>query len=146
MSRGLEYIRDISCLILENYSDKEPLTEEQKLSKNCFLDYCKYIAKELDRLEQIDNANPSEALECLEKLELLTCDFEWYKDNINTIKQALIKSQEQEKVLKIIKKKNVMIYALKVSKTVDDYNDLVSTDEQLTQEEFDLIKEVLSYE
>ena len=85
-------------------------------------------------------------MECLEKLELLTCDFEWYKDNINTIKQALIKSQEQEKVLKIIKKKNVMIYALKVSKTVDDYNDLVSTDEQLTQEEFDLIKEVLSYE
>lgn len=53
MSKGLEYIRDISCLISENYSDKEPLTEEQKLSKNCFLDYCKCIEKELKAFEII---------------------------------------------------------------------------------------------
>ena len=53
MSKALEYIRDISCLIAEYYSDKEPLTEEQKLSKNCFLDYCKYIAKELKAFEII---------------------------------------------------------------------------------------------
>ena len=67
MSKGLEYIRDISYLILENYSDKEPLTEEQKLSKNCFLDYCKCIEKELQRLETIDNFKPSEALELLKE-------------------------------------------------------------------------------
>ena len=58
----------------------------------------------------------------------------------NDIDEMLDKIKEQEKVLKIIIKKNVMIYALKVSKTVDDYNDFVSTDEQLTQEEFDTLK------
>ena len=58
----------------------------------------------------------------------------------NDIDEMLDKIKEQEKVLKIIIKKNVMIYALKVSKTVDDYNDFVSTDEQLTEEEFDILK------
>lgn len=48
--------------------------------------------------------------------------------------------EDMTKALEIIIKKNVMIYALKVSKTVDDYNDFVSTDEQLTQEEFDTLK------
>ena len=110
MSKGLEYIRDISYLILENYSDKEPLTEEQKLSKNCFLDYSKYIEKELQRLEAIDNANPSEALDKVNKLLESCYEYEKKtgknaivhisKEPLIEIQQALIKAQEQNKKLK----------------------------------------------
>lgn len=64
--------------------------------------YFDIIEEALKRLESIDNANSSEALECLEKLELLTCDFEWYKDNINTIKQALIKAEKEHKALDLL--------------------------------------------
>ena len=47
-------------------------------------------------LETIENANPSEALECLENL----CDeFPILKKDYKIIKQALLKAQEQEKEL-----------------------------------------------
>lgn len=155
MNKALEYIRDISCLIAEHYSDKAPLTEEQKLSKNCFLDYCKYIAKELQLLEQIDNAKSSEALNCLEKLGNI-----WhtgYTGKIretalyNTIKQALIKAQEQEKVLEIIKEKSVDIKHLKwcinnpkkLTTPLLNYNIDMNKNEELTEEEYDLLKEVV---
>ena len=83
MSKALEYIRDISCLISENYSDKEPLTEEQKLSKNCFLDYCKCIKKELTALEII--------LEYKVDIWLLSeCDYENY---IRIRKEAMIENE-----------------------------------------------------
>lgn len=62
------------------------------------------IKQALKRLESIDNANPSEALEGLERLEYyhirsvndLGCKEHRLKD-ISTIKQALLKAQEQEK-------------------------------------------------
>lgn len=133
----------------------------------------KVVKQALQRLESIDNAKPSEALELLKETKRRYFNFEYghtqqyidhWKNLIKTldiIEQALLKSQEQEKeidrletkclniladniklesILKVIKEKNVMVYALKVSKTVDDYNDLVSTNEQLTEEEFDLLK------
>ncbi|MBR3208811.1 MAG: hypothetical protein IKF82_00940 [Bacilli bacterium] len=74
------------------------------------------IKQALQRLESIDNANPSEALECLKLLG----DFEWHNklfkeafpDLFNTIEQYILKTQEQEKekaeykkMLKIIKEK-----------------------------------------
>ena len=98
MTKELEYIRDISYLIMENYSDKEPLTEEKKASKKCFLRYC------------------------------------------NEIKQALIKAQEQEKVLKILFEKNVTIFWLKECKSLEEYNYNTADYMKLTQEEFDLLK------
>lgn len=151
MSKGIEYIKDISCLISENYSDKEPLTEEQKLSKNCFLDYCKYIEKELDRLEQIDNAKPSEALECLEKTQdtiqkycnekgLLFTDAYNIGHWLLTIKQALLKAQELEKVLDIIKKKRVNVKQLLLCWKVEMYNSRCRKGYELSKEEFDLLK------
>ena len=98
------------------------------------------IKQALQRLESIDNTNPSEALECLEKVELLTCDFEWYKDNINTIKQALLKAQEQEKVLKIIKEKNVNTLLLELAENLEEYNERIVPNGKLTEEEFDTLK------
>ncbi len=68
------------------------------------------VQQELLRLEAIDNAKPSEALECLEDLKQ-ECKSTYFDENgkqwwttdknkdyrCNTIKQALLKVQEQEK-------------------------------------------------
>ena len=94
-----------------------------------FEECCKIIRQFLHRLESIDNANPSEALECLEKLKgmeissmpfsdeygtqevdlndirkvgsQLNTDFREYTA---TIEQALLKAQKEHKALEIIKK------------------------------------------
>lgn len=73
------------------------------------------IKQALERLKAIDNANPSEALKCLERIEadlvglpkhVTEYDdiFDDYlddiEDNIDTIKQALLKAQEPKKYLK----------------------------------------------
>lgn len=93
-----------------------------------FEDDCKLVDEALERLESIDNSNPSEALECLEKLKgmeissmpfsdeygtqevdlndirkvgsQLNTDFREYTA---TIKQALLKAQEQEKENELLK-------------------------------------------
>ena len=107
------------------------------------------LEQSLQRLESIDNANPSEALEELGKYELkqdcLVEDLTVY----DTIKQALLKAQENEKVLSIIKEKDVDIKFLRALINSDSkytrknalkiYN-LCLDNEQLTEEEFDLLK------
>ena len=104
------------------------------------------IKQALQRLESIDNANPSEALECLEENELVLL-----RKDYNLLHQALIKAQEQEKVLEIIKEKNVDIIRIRhlifKSQKNPKYWDLryynefrVIDDEKLTQEEFELLK------
>ena len=121
------------------------------------------IKKALQRLEQIDNSTPGEALECLKNIEAMgedcldDCCVVWF----NVVKQALLKAQEQEeentklkgqikylgeiitdfqKVLKIVFEKNVQVNNLKKCKTLEEYNILWTTDE-LTQEEFDTLEE-----
>ena len=66
-----------------------------------------FLKKALNRLESIDNANPSEALECLERIgaeklargELIRND-DKVEPYLNTIKQALLKAQEPKQYLK----------------------------------------------
>jgi len=60
-----------------------------------------------NRLESIDNAEPSTALECLEKVNDYLSDVYDYKEikeevrkDIDTIKQALLKAQEPKHYLK----------------------------------------------
>lgn len=126
------------------------------------------IEKELERLEAIDNANPIEALKCLERIDNTLClnnikgklefgiDTEEHTDcdsvigmteDLETIKQSLLKAQEQEKVLEIIKEKDVDIYILQKCKTVDEYNSkivhIVGETRELAEEEFNLLKEVV---
>lgn len=127
-------------------------------------DYCqrgdyskdyKLIKQALQRLEAIDNANPSKAMDYMkslfkcwehlvkkDNLEIKEVELEKYifKENYDAIKQALIKAQEQEKVLEIIKKKNVLINGLKHSMTLGLYNKCLDDDMILTQEEFELLK------
>ena len=104
----------------------------------------------LIRLAKIDNSNPSEALECLHKIarkvELADYDDYWEVRNAHSkVEQALIKAQEQEKVLKIIKNKGVDIGYLNTCETLEEYNSNCWNDEEdfnksLTEEEFDLVK------
>lgn len=94
------------------------LTEWQK---NIF----ESLEKDLERLEQIDNAKPSEALECLENLEkekefdVVSQNFDYHylmsKDQVDIIKQALIKAQEQDKILELLKK---CYYASSIDETL----------------------------
>lgn len=109
------------------------------------------IKKALQRLEAIDNANLDEALEDLKELHKLAYDIDVWKieDIVQSlhIKQALVKAQEQEKVLNIITKKNIDIFELKISKKVEEYNAVVKRPfDTLTQEEFKLLKEYFKYE
>ncbi len=101
------------------------------------------------RLDEIENANPSEALECFKEIEeRCKNDYEdcivWYdyKKELYTIKQTLLKSKEQERVLEIIKEKEVNLGMLKTCKTVEQYNAgcRIFERNELTQEEFDLLK------
>jgi len=128
------------------------------------------VKQALQRLEAIDNANPSEVLEDLKKLRgmeisampfkddcgiqevdlndirkvgsQLNTDFRKYTD---TIAQALLKAQEQEKVLNVIFEKNVDIELIKLYKNYKDYciskeKYLLRKDLWLTEEEFELLK------
>lgn len=109
----------------------------------------KIIKQSLQRLEAIDNSNPSEALEDLEQLAEMadkcwvSCDVHKWK---NTIKQALLKAQVQEKVLEIILKKCVDIDYLKndCHFVLVLYNKIMEDSKQLTQEEFELLKRWLN--
>ena len=64
--------------------------------------YFDIIEEALQRLESIDNAEPSEALECLEKVysRLPQWDLSRNVDQCNIIKQALLKQQEKKTYLK----------------------------------------------
>ena len=124
----------------------------------CYGDEFRNIIKELERLEAIDNAKTSEAINYLDQFlnEMTSClenpkqyakgyekeIFYKYKHTLETtIKQVLLKAQEQEKVLEIIKEKEVSIFQLNCCKNVNEYNDLQFTNnKKLTQEEFELLK------
>lgn len=103
----------------------------------------------LKRLKSIDNANPSEALECLERLNYhTTLEYQDSKEYY-IVRQYIHKAQEQEKVLKIIKKKLVNIVDLCQCIDLYTYNSLVKGTtcdgvlRELTQEEFELLKKIL---
>ena len=135
----------ITCLdsLLDRANHDEYLTRIGKKEALKFLEenekYANIIKSSLQRLEAIDNAKPSEAMKCLEEIRryFLFPKSEEYP----IIKQALLKSQEQEKVLEIIKKKTISIFQLSCCKDAYAYNDLkFKNSEKITQEEFDLLK------
>jgi hypothetical protein len=71
-----------------------------------------------------DNANPTEALKCLERVEAITKAYSIdlvseFALDLESIKQALIKAEKEHKALEIIKEKNV-----------DDYIKLPTKDKQ----------------
>lgn len=154
-----EFIHDMGSEYVEN-----PLKKEIDIVNNALLE-----------LKAIKEANPSEAIKKLDDISYLVLNEiddlknkELWKSYFNTIKQALIKAQEQEKendrkdnlikyyesiirehqqILKIIKEKRVDIESFYKTFIEDDFNYLdyqimygTYGLELLTEEEFDLLK------
>ena len=116
----------------------------------------------LKRLEAIDNANPSEALEKLGELKYniqdeiayyykgYTCCKEavhTYDEDFKIIENALLKTQVEHKALEIIKEKRVDLCILTDCDNFNEYNKSLGNfrpvEDRLTYEEFNLLKEVL---
>lgn len=146
----LELLEEIGNIDL---GDNPYKTFERNKLKNVYNKEFGTINQALLELQFIKESKPSEALEKLDKINNYLNDVYDYKEieaerrkDIDTIKQALIKAQEQEKVLKIIFEKNVNIGLVKVLGSVGQYNQTYVYDNMrnvkwcLTEEEFDLLK------
>ena len=141
--------------------------EKRKLDTFLLWDFPNDVKKRIKELYQsIDNADPSEALEELKELHELAYGNEktsWKIDEIRMsshIKQALLKAQEQEKVLEILKsKKYIPLEQInpKFWDNEEDYDEtvdyefylwlceeeceyVVKEEQKLTREEFELVK------
>ena len=90
----------------------------------------------------------NEALECLEKIlsyftgEVQIETVTLSKCNLLTIKQALTQKSKKELAFDIIKKKSIDVDCL-LCDGLDGYNDCMRDERVVTQEEFELLKEVL---
>ena len=131
MSKEIEYVK--------KKLDYEPMT----LCDRVMLEN---IIKALTEYEAIKNAEPTKALECLEGIEnvLWDDDFHYQRHSklLDTIKQALIQKSKKEQAWDIVKKKGIDIGWLTQCETVKVYNYHCDA-ELLTEEEFNLLKEVL---
>ena len=151
MTEELEEIKSIVAINFGALGFLNPSENEQILKDR------DKVLNALQRLEAIDNAKPSEAMQGVDMLYANAIDLtsentkylpEYLKPIRDIIKQALIKAQEQEKenteykkVLKIIKEKRVNIHWIEKCKTLDEYNDTLNPWEfAITQEEFDEVK------
>ncbi len=77
------------------------------------------LIKDLERLEAIDNAKPSDAIDRLDYIcKILNekrIDIKWlFKEDYNTITHALLKAQEQDKILQQLKTMLSMDYLVRV--------------------------------
>jgi len=93
-----EYLEALERLAMP---DEIHISECKKLGISPTQDY-KIIEQALQRLEAIDNAKPSEALECWNYIKAIIPEWarkkdEKHPDILEPIKQALIKAQENEK-------------------------------------------------
>lgn len=89
--------------------------EEDNCVKDIYYEEYDIVKQALQRLEQIDNASPSKTLELLKETKKRYFNLEYghtqqYIDHwknlvktLDVIEKTLLKAQEQEKVLKIIK-------------------------------------------
>jgi len=149
MSKELEEIKSIVAIHFGALGFLNPSENEQILKDR------DKVLNALQRLESIDNAKPSEALKTLEVLDktispLLEPILVEYEDDLSdkitanyfALKDALLKAQEQEKVLEIIKNKAVDILLIIKYNNVYDYNSAVWLDgrPKLNEEEFEVIK------
>lgn len=139
----------MECLKKQD-KDNKPILYLGKHYEKVILPYEEY-QKMCNRLEAIDNAEPSEALKCLDKLAKqieLDEDTDYWE-----IRNAHLLVEKSLKALEIIKQKNVDVLAIKESKTLEEYNRNAWEVEhygrykdyklQLTKEEFELLRSVL---
>ena len=168
MSRELECFKRIkNLLVCTDYEKDTVKSVNEIVPRSCYK-----IEQALQRLDSIDNATPNEALIDLEKIKIgFGCDMAYYNLNLEyeTVKQTLLKARDLEKeidklkgqmkyltevitdfqkILSIVKKKDVDIYILQSCETVDEYNSkivhIVGETRELTKEEFELLKRYLN--
>lgn len=103
------------------------------------------LEKNLQRLEAIDNSNPSEALELVGYLKDYFLNMIPYDGWLDDIEKYILKAQEQEKVLKIIRECLVCEFKLFekdgcyfILFYFDDEHELIF--KLKNKEEFDLLK------
>ena len=108
--------------------------------KNLQEDYIT-IKQALQRLEAIDNAEPSEALEDFKiiKFKTINAGYNYGYKVWDKIEQALLKAQEQEKILSIFKEK-ADVSSLEMANNVNEFNEMTLHNKPYTQEEFELLK------
>ena len=73
-----------------------------------FEDDCKLVGEALTKLEQIESANLSEALDCLEELRSNLGII--YDDTLNTIEQALLQAEKDKKEIEKLKQENAILH------------------------------------
>lgn len=56
-SEALKQLGDISYFIMEAYSDHEPLKENQRDSRQCFMNYCENIKQTLIKAQEQEKEN-----------------------------------------------------------------------------------------
>ena len=113
----------------------------------------------LDNLGTIENVDPDEALDYLERIRDVLqndkcIDIEWvFKHEYNTIKQALIQGEINKKFKEIVVSKCVGTENLTYVKIAEDYDDYLSLFEDkiekeylLFKDEFELLKEMFKDE
>lgn len=107
-----EKIGDIHALIDEMYSDKKPLNENQKASRDIFFKYCNDIKRDLERLECIENVLDNIANRL--KLEV---------KNIFTLETEIFNRLEILEQLKEILSMNylVRVYGYEMAKRLQTY-------------------------
>ena len=143
MSKELNALECLEALE-QDIKDRTILAEDRQLK------LCAVIKQALLELQSIKEANPSEALECLDKLAKqieLDEDTDYFeiRNAHITVEQALLKDEKEHKALEIIKEKEVNMQVFNQCEDVETYNKVYikQKDRQLTQEEFSLLKEVL---
>ena len=106
--------------------------------------YYDVIEQALQRLESIDNANPSTALELVGYLKDYHLNAIPYYDWLNDIEKYILKAQKEHKALEIIKGKEVNMQVFNQCEDAETYNKVYikQKDRQLTGEEFETLKEV----
>lgn len=121
-------------------------------SETLLLQDYEIVKQALLELQSIKEANPSEALECLECLycEPEDCRSKERAKDYDAIKNHILKSQEEHRSLEILKKNRVDIESFYTTFIDNAYNYKFYEISygtygkyKLTEEEFNLLKEVL---
>ena len=108
------------------------------------------MSKELEALEKLNHTiclnSPTikwriatyEHIDCKDDKEFVKC--------YNIIRKALIQKAKQDKILDILKKKTISHFYIQWTKNYKDYNEFCDGTDyaELTQEEYDLLKEWLN--
>ena len=119
MNKSLEALEEIAIQSVEAIIGKQEPLRTQKINELLETKQFKFIEKELKEREK-------------------------YRKRCLELEEKLFNLEEKElKALEIIRYKKVNVFIFLHSGDLQTYNDLVEDNRKLTQEEYDLLKEVL---